>query len=307
MSTASTEGIAIETVDLTKRYVEVTAVEGLSLSVRSGEIFGFLGRNGAGKTTTIRMILGLVHPTGGRVSIFGIDVATRRKQAVTPVGSLVETATAYGALTVRENLEIHRRLTRASHEALERVIGLLGLEGLANRRAGRLSLGNRQRLALARALLPDPRILLLDEPANTLDPAGIVEIRQLLRRLADERGVTVFVSSHILGEVAQLADRIGIIHRGRLLEVIEPGDLSSGAATSVVVSVSDPERAMELLRHSAGAAEVRRTADGLEVTGLIAPEDIARALVREGLSLRALYPRHEELEARFLRLTGPDP
>jgi ABC-2 type transport system ATP-binding protein len=307
LSAASAEGIAIQTVDLTKRYAEVTAVESLCLSVRSGEVFGFLGRNGAGKTTTIRMILGLVRPTEGRVSIFDKDVATRRREAVTPVGSLVETATAYGALTVRENLEIHRRLTHSSHEALERVTGLLGLDGLARRRAGRLSLGNRQRLALARALLPDPRILLLDEPANTLDPAGIVEIRQLLRRLADERGVTVFVSSHILGEVTQLADRIGIIHRGRLLEVIEAGDLSSGAATSVVVRVSDPERAVELLRRSSGVAEIRRTADEIEVTGPLAPEDIARMLVGEGLSLRALYPRHEELEARFLRLTGRDP
>jgi ABC-2 type transport system ATP-binding protein len=234
-------------------------------------------------------------------------VATRRKEALTPVGSLVETATAYGALTVRENLEIHRRLTRSNQEARERVMGLLGLDGLADRRAGRLSLGNRQRLALARALLPGPRLLLLDEPANTLDPAGIVEIRQLLRRLADEGGVTVFVSSHILGEVTQLADRIGIIHRGRLLEVIEPGDLSSGAATSIVVRVSDPERAMEVLRRSAGVAEVRSTTDGLEVSGAILPEDIARILVRESFSLRALYPRHEELEARFLRLTGHDP
>ncbi|MCX7030224.1 MAG: ABC transporter ATP-binding protein [Spirochaetes bacterium] len=304
MSTTVAEEIAIRTEGLTKRYPEVTAVDGLCLSVRSGEVFGFLGRNGAGKTTTIRMVLGLVRPSAGTVRIFGRDVVSNRKEAVAPVGSLVETATAYPTLTVRENLEIHRRLTHASHDAAERVIRQLGLESLTGRQAGRLSLGNRQRLALARALLPDPRLLVLDEPANALDPAGIVEIRRLLRRLADERGVTVFVSSHILGEVAQLVDRIGIIHRGRLLEVIETGKLSAGAASGVVVRVSEPERAAELLRGVAGVADLRRVGDGLEVAGSIAPAEIARLLVEAGLALHELRPRHEELEARFLRLTG---
>ena len=221
---------AIRTEDLSKRYAEVAAVEALNLSVAPGEIYGFLGRNGAGKTTTIRMLLGLVRPTRGRVLLFGRDLAGDRKEAVRPVGSLVETATCYPTLTVRENLEIQRRLTRAGRGAVERAIGLLGLEPVAGRLAGRLSLGNKQRLALARAILPDPRLLILDEPANALDPAGIVEIRRLLRRLADEQGVTVFVSSHILAEIAQLADRIGIIHHGRLIEEIDASLPQAGAA-----------------------------------------------------------------------------
>ncbi len=254
MSTATgAEGAwAIQTVNLVKRYAEVTAVDDLNLRVR----------NGAGKTTTIRMLLGLIRPTRGRVLLFGRDVEVERRAAVRPVGSLVETATAYAALTVRENLEIQRTLTGAGPDATDRVIRLLGLEALAGRRAGRLSLGNKQRLAVARALLADPRLLVLDEPANALDPAGIVEVRRMLRRLAEERGVTVFVSSHILAEVAQLADRIGIIHRGKLVEEMEMGSSRSSGRTFLALRVSEPGRAQALLRNLPGVDEVRDREDG---------------------------------------------
>ncbi len=295
---------AIRAEDLCKRYAEVTAVDSLDLTVGAGEIYGFLGRNGAGKTTTIRMLLGLVRPTRGRVLLFGRDLARGRSLAVEPVGSLVETATAYPTLTVRENLEIQRRLTRAGRGAVERVISLLGLEALADRRAGRLSLGNKQRLALARAILPGPRLLILDEPANALDPAGIVEIRRLLRRLADEEQVTVFVSSHILAEIAQLADRIGIIHRGRLVEQIDARRPQGGTAERLEVRVSDPRRAREILRQEAGLGEIQQLEDGaLRILGA-EPSAVARLLVGAGMELHALCPIHEELEARFLRLTG---
>jgi len=301
---------AIRTLALTKRYAELTAVDSLQLSVPEGQLYGFLGRNGAGKTTTIRLLLGLVRPSAGRVLLFGRDLGSDRREAVRPVGSLVETATSYPTLTVRENLEIQRRLTGAGRGAVARVMELLGLESQAHRRAGRLSLGNRQRLALARALLPGPRLLILDEPANALDPAGIVEIRRLLRRLADEQGVTVFVSSHILAEVAQLADRIGIIHRGRLLEEIEPARLRDGSGQWLEIRVSDPQRARRLLQDAPGlgSPEVERTEDGaLRLrTGGSAPQAaaVARLLVGAGLELQALCPVREELEARFLRLTG---
>jgi ABC-2 type transport system ATP-binding protein len=300
---------AIQAAGLTKRYSEVTAVQDLDLTIRPGEIYGFLGRNGAGKTTTIRMLLGLVRPTQGSARILGRDVARDRRAAVAAVGSLVETATFYPTLTVRENLEIHRRLTGSSRSALERAVELLGLGELANRRAGRLSLGNKQRLALARAVLPSPRVLVLDEPANTLDPAGIVEIRRLLRRLADEEGVTVFVSSHILAEVAQLVDRIGIIHRGRLVEEIEARGSQEGVPDRVEVRVSEPERACALLRTELAPAEVRALGDGgLEVSGAaVEPATVARILVQGGVQLHALNQRREDLEARFLRLTGGEP
>jgi ABC-2 type transport system ATP-binding protein len=301
-------GPAVRTVDLTKRYTEVTAVDSLNLSVRAGEIYGFLGRNGAGKTTTIRMLLGLVRPTRGRVFIFGQDVGEGRKEAVSKVGSLVETATSYPTLTVRENLEIQRRLTGSSKAALERSIGLLGLSELADRRAGRLSLGNKQRLALARAMLHRPRLLVLDEPANALDPAGIVEIRRLLRRLADEEGVTIFVSSHILAEISQLVDRIGIIHRGRLIEEIDGKQPRAEAQSRLEVRVSDPERACVLLKETLGIGNIRRLSNGgLEIVETaVRPAAVARLLVQSGMDLDALHPIYEDLETRFLRMTGGD-
>jgi ABC-type multidrug transport system ATPase subunit len=294
---------AIRTEKLCKQYPEVTAVDSLSLKIPQGEIYGFLGRNGAGKTTTIRMLLGLIRPTHGRVKLFGRDVSADRRNAVRPVGSLVETATSYPNLTVRENLEIQRRLSGSGRQAMERAIDLLGLGELAGRKAGRLSLGNRQRLALARALLHGPRLLILDEPANSLDPAGIVEIRRLLRRLADEQGITVFVSSHILGEINQLADRIGIIHRGVLTEEFDAKKWEG--EERLEIRVSDPRAAIALLRARMGMDRIPVREDGaLEVSGDSArPAEVARLLVEAGMELQALCPIREDLEARFLRLT----
>jgi len=209
-------GTVIATHGLAKHYGDVRAVDGIDLDVRRGEIYGFLGRNGSGKTTTIRMLLGLIRPSSGDVTMLGTRMRPGEQKVLAHVGSLVETATAYPNLIVRENLDIQRRLTGAPRGAVAEAMTLLRLDEYADRRAGRLSLGNKQRLALARALLHRPDVLVLDEPANALDPAGIVEVRGLLRRLADERGVTVFMSSHILAEVAHLADRIGIVHAGKL-------------------------------------------------------------------------------------------
>jgi len=238
---------AIATHALAKRYRDVLAVDSLDLDVRRGEIYGFLGRNGAGKTTTIRMLLGLIRPSGGEVEVLGRRIVPGETSVFARVGYLVETATAYPNLTVRENLEIQRRLTGSLPAAVTDSIALLRLEPYADRRAGQLSLGNKQRLALARALLHSPDVLLLDEPANALDPAGIVEIRELLRSLADERGVTVFMSSHILAEVAHLADRIGIVHEGRLLEECSREELAAKARSFTAEALTDEARADALL------------------------------------------------------------
>jgi ABC-2 type transport system ATP-binding protein len=261
---------------LSKSFGEVRAVDGLDLEIGRGEIFGFLGRNGAGKTTTIRMLLGLVKPTGGEARLFGASLRTDRLRALRKVGFLVESAVAYPTLTVRENLELQRRLIEAPRGDVERVVSLLGLEEYVDRRSARLSLGNRQRLALARSLMGSPELLILDEPANGLDPAGIVEIRRLLRRLADERGITIFMSSHILSEVDELADRIGIMHEGRLVEVTDRR------------SPRKPERvSIEILAEDAPAAE--------------------RALEGSGIKPLRLSPIEEGLEGRFMRLTGGEP
>ena len=295
---------AIATHGLTKRYGDVLAVDGLDLHVRRGEIYGFLGRNGAGKTTTIRMLLGLIRPSAGEVEVLGKRVRPGSNDEFARVGYLVESATAYPNLTVRENLDIQRRLTGAPHAAVAQAIELMRLESYADRRAGVLSLGNRQRLSLARALLHRPELLILDEPANALDPSGIVEIRRLLRSLTGEHGVTVLMSSHILAEVAHLADRIGIVHEGRLLEELDHDQLQARERLYVAVGVSEPQRAATLLAE-AGFARVERADGRLHVFG--AEErvtQIARTLIDAGLELTELTPVHEDLESYFLRLTG---
>src|SRR5512142_1779375 len=208
--------LPIETDDLGKRYGKVIAVQHLSLRVAEGEIYAFLGLNGAGKTTTIRMLLGMIRPTAGFATVLQTRVSLGRREPWASVGYLVETPHAYPELTVTENLEVARRLHPGTpREAVNRIIERMGLGAYADRRAGNLSQGNAQRLGLAKALLHDPRLLILDEPANGLDPAGIVEVRELLLELTRQQGVTVFMSSHILAEVARLAQRLGIIHEGR--------------------------------------------------------------------------------------------
>jgi ABC-type multidrug transport system ATPase subunit len=289
---------------LVKRYGNVRAVDALDLDVRRGEIYGFLGRNGAGKTTTIRMLLGLIRPTGGDVEVLGRRVRPGTTSSFARVGYLVESATAYPNLTVRENLDIQRRLTGTPSAAVAEVIELMRLGALAERRARVLSLGNKQRLSLARALLHRPELLILDEPTNALDPAGIVEVRELLRSLASEQGVTVFVSSHILTEIAHLVDRIGIMHEGRLLEELDRDQLRAKERLYVEIGVSEAARATTLLA-AAGFARVEQVDDRLRVydaEGRV-PE-IARLLIGAGLDMTELTQAHEDLERHFLRLTG---
>jgi ABC-2 type transport system ATP-binding protein len=296
----------VSTHGLTKHYGDVHAVVGLDLDVRRGEIYAFLGRNGAGKTTTIRMLLGLVWPTSGEVRILGTRITPGESNVFSRVGYLVETAAAYPNLTVRENLDIQRRLTRAPRTAVEEALELLGLSGSADRRAGQLSLGNKQRLSLARALLHRPALLILDEPANGLDPAGIVEIRELLKQLADESGVTVFMSSHILAEVAHLADRIGIVHEGHLLQELDYDELLSRTRRYIEVGVSDPDRAAALLSECLGIESIEQAPEGALrlFAGLDRSAEVARILVEAGLDLTRLVLVQEDLEAYFMRLTG---
>jgi ABC-2 type transport system ATP-binding protein len=295
---------AIATRSLIKRYGDVLAVDGVELDVRRGEIYGFLGRNGAGKTTTIRMLLGLIRPDSGEVEVLGTRIGASSREVFSHVGYLVESATAYPNLTVRENLDIQRRLTRAPHAAVEEAIEAMRLGEFAARRAGVLSLGNKQRLSLARALLHRPDVLVLDEPANALDPAGIVEVRELLRSLSSEHGVTVFMSSHILGEVAHLADRIGIVSSGRLVEEIDRDQLRARERSHVEIGVSDPDRAASALEQ-AGFDHIEREGERLRIfdAGDRVPE-MTRVLVAAGLDVTEIAPVREDLESYFLRLTG---
>jgi len=299
-------GAAIATRGLTKRYGDVVAVDSLDLRVERGEIYGFLGRNGAGKTTTMRALLGMVRPSAGEAWVLGAKVG-RRADVWRQVGHLVETAVAYPELTVRENLEVVRRLYGVSDRgATSRAIERFRLGVLADRRARTLSLGNLQRLGLAKAMLHEPSLLLLDEPANGLDPAGVVEVRELLASLARDRGTTVFMSSHILGEVDRLATRIGVIHEGRLVEELDAGALERRRRRRLVIGVRDRETARAAL--AAAGFHSQAGEEGLELDdprAMERPDDIARLLVEAGAPPTLLVVRQEDLESRFLRLTAP--
>lgn len=302
-------GAAIRTRGLAKSYGPVKAVVKVDLDVHQGEIYGFLGRNGAGKTTTIRMLLGLVRPSAGEISILGSSLAEDRAGVLSRIGYFVESAAAYPNLTVRENLDIQRQLTGAPPGSVARVIDLLKVEEYADRRAGRLSLGNKQRLSLARALIHSPELLILDEPANGLDPAGIIEIRALLRRLADEQGVTIFMSSHLLDEVEHLADRVGIVHAGSLVEEVDLSQLRDNGRLAIEIEVDDVTRAERVLRDELGFVELSRSGETtLRVADrAAAPAPIARALVGAGVGLERLVSMEEDLERHFMRVTGGEP
>lgn len=300
---------AVATHAISKRYGEVAAVDGVDLRVNRGEIYALLGLNGAGKTTLIRMLLGMVGPTSGSASILGHEVKRADDTLWASVGYLVETPSAYPELTVEENLRLAWRLRRMTDwDRVRAVIEELGLAPYARRRARDLSLGNAQRLGLAKALLHRPRVLLLDEPSNGLDPAGVVEIRDLLYDLTHRLGVTILLSSHILTEVARLADRIGIIHCGRLIEEVDAGDLPARLTRSLRVSTRHNDTAVATLTN-AGYQPSGLDNDWLtlnEPGAVDRPDEIATLLVQAGCPPTRLQVETEELETYFLRRVGAD-
>ena len=298
--------LAIETSQLTKSFGKVLAVDTINLCVRKGEIYGFLGLNGAGKTTTIRALLGMIRPTNGQIKVLGQPVGPNGIGPWAQVGHLVENPSAYPELTVAENLEIARRLHGIfDSQATPRVIKQLALSPYADRKAGTLSTGNLQRLGLARALLHEPKLLILDEPSNALDPAGVVEIRELLASLAHEKGVTIFMSSHILTEVERLATRIGIIHRGRLIEELDRDKLESLRARRLEVKTRNLDAAQTCLQ-SAGYPS--RMQNGILIIdheyAIEHPDEIAQILVHGGTPPMRIAVEQQDLEQYFLQLTG---
>ncbi len=299
--------LAIETEDIGKRYGKITAVKHLSLNVGEGEIYAFLGLNGAGKTTTIRMLLGMIKPTWGTAQVLGTQVRLGSREPWAAVGYLVETPHSYQELTVFENLEVARRLhPGTAPKAVDDIIERMGLSAYADRRAGTLSQGNAQRLGLAKALLHAPKLLMLDEPANGLDPAGIVEIRELLLTLTREQGVTVFLASHILAEVSRLAQRIGIIHRGRLLQELDVEELERNRRRRLLLRARDMEAARLALTRAGHPAEMLR--DGIleliDMPSIEHPDGIASLLVQAGVPPTQILVEEEDLEQYFLRLVG---
>ena len=297
----------IRTENISKLYKDVCAVSDMSLNVRKGEIYGFLGLNGAGKTTTIRMLLGMIRPTSGAAYIKDKKISSDNTELWRQVGSLVEVPFSYPELTVKENIEIFRRLHFINDKkTVDNIIDKLQLKQYANRKAKNLSLGNNQRLGLAKALIHDPDILILDEPTNGLDPAGIYEIREMLCDLAKNHGVTIFISSHILGEISKFATRIGIIHQGKLIQELDSSQLEFLCKKRLLVNAHDIEMAHSML--SEKGYNVERNAEAhLEIMNAEAinkPDAIATLMVNAGCPPTLLKVEEEDLESYFLRTIG---
>jgi ABC-2 type transport system ATP-binding protein len=300
--------VVLEGCDLTKRFGDRTAVDNVCLKVNEGDIYGFIGPNGAGKTTTIRMMLGLISPTTGHAKVLGYDIHRDFKRAIRHVGAFVEGPAAYPYISGRRNLRLFGRLSGGVTEAyIQEVLELVGLGTRGEDRVSGYSQGMRQRLGIAMALLNRPRLLILDEPTNGLDPQGIREVRNLVRRIRDEGHTTVFLSSHLLGEMEQICNYIGIIYRGRIIREGNMDTLIGSGSDVVVVQVEEDQDAKvvaflqekinvkpELVRR--GVIEFPR--------GELVVNPITSALVGAGFRINGIFTRHRSLEEYFVQLTG---
>jgi len=300
---------AIETRDLTRRFKRHLAVDTVSMTVPDRAVYGFLGRNGAGKTTTLKMLLGLIRPDGGTARICGVDVGRDRIGAARRVGALLEAHGFYGNLSGRENLDLTRRLIGLPRAEIDRVLEVVEMSDHARRRVSDYSLGMRQRLGLARAMLGAPPVLILDEPTNGLDPDGIADMRRFLGELPARTGATVLLSSHLLGEIEQTATHVGILHEGRLVLEGELARLKADLAPEIAVETDDPVRAAELARARGFAAS---PSPDRVVVGLRPGEDaraasaaLNRALVEADIAVFAIGPRARTLEGLYRAVSAP--
>lgn len=302
---------AIATQALTRRFKRRLAVDAVSMTVPDQAVYGFLGRNGAGKTTTLKMLLGLIRPTSGTARICGVDVGTGRLAAARKVGALLEAHGFYGNLSGAENLDLTRALIGLPRTEVDRVLEVVEMTEHGRRRVSDYSLGMRQRLGLARAMLGAPPVLILDEPTNGLDPDGIADMRRFLGELPARTGATVLLSSHLLGEIEQTATHVGIIHQGRMVLQGELARLKADLAPEIAVETDDPERAAALA--SARGFAVTRTPDQI-IAGLKPGEDprtasaaLNRALLAADIAVFAIGPRARTLEGIYREVSAPSP
>ncbi|MFX3625049.1 MAG: ABC transporter ATP-binding protein [Ectobacillus sp.] len=285
-----------------------TIVEHISFDVYEGEVFGFLGPNGAGKTTTIRMLVGLIKPTEGKISISGYDVKAEFRQAMRHIGSIVENPELYTYLTGWENLkQFARMLGDVDDGRIHEIVRMVNLEQRIHDKVKTYSLGMKQRLGIAQALLGNPKLLILDEPTNGLDPAGIRELREFVHRLVEEQNISVFISSHLLSEVQMMCDRVAIINRGKMITVSTIEDLVKKASDKVKWKVSASEKAAALLRESPEIKEV--AAEGDTITCRMPVERIGaynKMLIEQGIEVQSVHEVVVTLEDLFMELTGSE-
>ncbi len=306
MTSAAPPEVVLRTVGLAKSYGRFVAVKDLALEVHRGQVYGFLGPNGAGKSTTIAMVLGLIAPTAGHVEMFGMDTRTHLSEALYRTGAILEGQAYYPLLSAADNLRVWSAINNnVGPSRIDEVLELVGLADRKNDKVNTYSQGMKQRLGLAAALLHDPELLVLDEPTNGLDPAGIREFRELIRQLAGA-GKTVFVSSHLLGEVELMCDDVGIVKNGRLITQGSVVDLTR-QSEALEMQVTDTLRAVEVLRAIDWVRDVT-TSDGRLIVE--APQqraaELSKALADNQIYLSELRSRDSSLEDFFLEVTGED-
>ena len=294
----------IKTAGLSYRYSkDVQTLFDIELKVEKGTIYGFLGPNGSGKTTTLSLLLGLLNKQQGSIEIFGKSITNHRVDILRRIGSLIEIPSLYGHLTARENLEVYRPIYGVTRERIREVLDIVALGDAGKKTAKKFSLGMKQRLAIALALLPNPELLILDEPANGLDPNGIIELRQLIKKLNSEYGMTILISSHILSEVEKTVSHLGIIYKGKMLFQGTLPELHSFQQkdAKLLIRTSDNEAAHALLQ----AYHPERNGDMLAIsyTDMHEVAAINRTVMQNGLDVYLLNPQKNDLEQLFINLT----
>jgi ABC-2 type transport system ATP-binding protein len=279
-------------------------LDDINLEVEKGSIYGFLGPNGAGKTTTLRLLLGLLKKQKGSIQIFGKEFDRHRMESLKKIGSLIEQPSLYGHLTASENLGIYRKIYGAPKESIDKVLQLVGLPGTGKKKAKQFSLGMKQRLSIAVALLHNPELLILDEPTNGLDPNGIIETRELIKKLNKEDGVTIIVSSHILAEIERMATHVGIIHKGKLLFQGTLGELQNMKSRQSFIQIDTSNNAAALSLLAGHGAETMNGYVVLPFKEKALTAAINRKLVEHNIDVYLLQPQQNDLEQLFIDITS---
>ena len=299
--------VILKTYNITKKYGNQVAVNNVNMTIRKGEIYGFIGQNGAGKTTLIRLITGLIHKTGGEIELLGATGEAELNKSRTMIGSLIETPSFYTNMTARENLEVSRLVRNIpGKKCIDEVLELVGLKDVEKKKVKNFSLGMRQRLGIANAIMGNPKLLILDEPINGLDPMGIVEIRELLKKINKEKDMTILISSHILSELSELATTYGIISNGKLIEEITAEELAEKCRQYIDLKVDDTSRAVTLLERELGISDYEVLEDkkikvfsNLENIG-----EVNSILSKSGVIVESISIKGENLEEYFMNKIG---